>query len=460
MGSFSYSCQLSGLPITSGTQCYIVPMLPKKRYDTEYEIGSPMYCSNDGVNIFFQELSFPIRGKYNDYGGIENIVKDDNTLCLEEYFGLTIEQIVSVLCDNRKDIDGSDKYSDTNSIVDRNNAKHLLLMKCSLTWIHAEYYDKLFNNNIVDKYSDLNIGCDVVLKSLGFKFNKKVNKERFNLEYEKDGLKLYSDDRWMGDIQVYSLTDLKEYCLKHGVDIDISRYENKTYYEQIYETYIGVTDDITERHQGHEVSTIIRMLLSDDYLISGGVKDGKGELRLLKMRKEFFEEKGEDIYKEYTTIEEFDLKIEELNNKKYPPSVGSDILSLLYFKNIKKYGNNFLLDNIKKWHIVKHYFYYHGRYLYPIGISPQDGELKKVQLSFEIANNIANKIILKRNCEEGEYEFETDSEIEQYKTIQTSINDIKYLINSIYGNPNINVSAESIEKLLGLRKELKSLLND
>ncbi len=28
MGHFSYTCQLSGLPITSGVQCAIIPMVP------------------------------------------------------------------------------------------------------------------------------------------------------------------------------------------------------------------------------------------------------------------------------------------------------------------------------------------------------------------------------------------------------------------------------------------------
>ncbi len=112
MGHFSHCCKLSGLPITDGTPVVLIVMKPRKDiYDNSEEhlrkYGSTYMCSNEGTRLKYIPCWFPIRGKYDDYGGITNIVKDDNTSILEGYYGLTIEQIMAIVTSGRKD-DGFD----------------------------------------------------------------------------------------------------------------------------------------------------------------------------------------------------------------------------------------------------------------------------------------------------------------------------------------------------------------
>ena len=112
MGHFSYTCKLSGLPITGSTPAVLIVMkLRKKIYDNSEshlkKFGKTCLISNDGTQVKFQPVWFPIRANYNDYGGTEDIIKDDNTEALEKYYGLTIEQIMDIVTSGRKD-DGYD----------------------------------------------------------------------------------------------------------------------------------------------------------------------------------------------------------------------------------------------------------------------------------------------------------------------------------------------------------------
>lgn len=118
MGSFSLSCGVTGLSITAGDKCVMLPItanvspflslngpkvVPKATMRTSAYI---VYNSDLWVPAML-----PIHGEYDDYGGLEEIIEDDNTRVLEERYGLTIEEIISIICDGRNDL--YDSYSET-----------------------------------------------------------------------------------------------------------------------------------------------------------------------------------------------------------------------------------------------------------------------------------------------------------------------------------------------------------
>lgn len=112
MGHFSHNCKLTGLPITGGKAVLIVMKPQDHLWDNSEEklrkYGKTYMCSNDGPRLKYIPCWYPIRGEYNTYGGLENIVKDDNTAVLEEYYGLTIEELIGIVTSGRKD-DGYDE---------------------------------------------------------------------------------------------------------------------------------------------------------------------------------------------------------------------------------------------------------------------------------------------------------------------------------------------------------------
>lgn len=84
MGHYSMNCKLSHLPITGGTPAVLIIMTPVKNLYNNSEkslqtYGSTCLVSNDGPRLKFIPCWFPIRGTYNDYGGLEDIIEDDNT---------------------------------------------------------------------------------------------------------------------------------------------------------------------------------------------------------------------------------------------------------------------------------------------------------------------------------------------------------------------------------------------
>src|SRR5206468_2215799 len=73
-----------------------------------------MIVSNDGCQAFFSPFAFPIHGVYDDYGYIDEIIRDKNVEMLEDFFNLSIESIIANIGDDRwyqhGEIEGNGKF--------------------------------------------------------------------------------------------------------------------------------------------------------------------------------------------------------------------------------------------------------------------------------------------------------------------------------------------------------------
>lgn len=102
MGSFSVSCGLSSLPIYPGDKVGFMLLTEPKHKDW------PM-ASYTRSHALYLPLFAPVYGEYNDYGGIENIVRTKSVTMLEEMFGTDIETIIGHATDGGS-IYGSNGY--------------------------------------------------------------------------------------------------------------------------------------------------------------------------------------------------------------------------------------------------------------------------------------------------------------------------------------------------------------
>lgn len=380
MGHFSYTCHLSGVPITDGDKAVLLPLFPKSHwsYDNSQEslakYGKGNLCSNDGPNMYFDELFFPIFGTYDSYGQLENIEHDDNTKVLEEFFGLTIEQISDVITDCRRDEYEKDgQFCDSVKILKKDNEKHMMLLKTSATWYHREVYDKLAVIDSKEYFDKLDLGTHGILVALGFIFTgEDKSRDRYTKVYEKNGFKVYSDGTWLNakNEELYNLESLKKYCAKNGVDID-DKLIIGGMYSQLYDYVLPYINNIKEFSKERE---LIYMLLGNEH----------------KVRSYSYEIFERFISKEI--IEEIISKEEKENEN----------LTTFYFKKIKENGNNFLKKNIVDWFNVKQYYYPTGRFLYPIGTSAQDGDFDKVKILIETTLSVVKEIVKKYNSDEDE----------------------------------------------------------
>lgn len=375
MGHFSYTCHLSGVPITGGTKAVLLPIFPKKHWswDNSQEKlskhGKGHLCSNDGPNMYFDELCFPIFGEYDSYGQLEKIEHDDNTKVLEEFFGLSIEDIATVICDGRRDeYEKGGQFCDSVKILDKNNEKHMMLLKTSATWYHRDVYDKLAVADSKEYFDRLDLGVHGILEALGFKYlGKDKSKERYDKVYEKDGLKVHSDGNWLNipKEQIYSLKDLKKYCTKNGVEInDIVITGGR--YSQIYEFILPYVDNLNSYLGDDHIRDIAHMLLGDEHSINMSAMSAYSFL----------------LRKNLITSDVMEKEMEKAYNSN---------LTLFYFKKIKEIGNGFLKKNIIEWFNVKQYYYPTGRFLYPVGTSAQDGDFHKVKILLQTALDVTNE---------------------------------------------------------------------
>lgn len=122
MGCFNVSCAVSHITIHEGDRTFLFPLLPnineynyylnKRRDDGTVTIGpASQYLHPDEHFIPF---CFPIEGTYNDYGSLENIVHNENTKAIETFLGITIEEFIELVTENR----GKDVYDQYDTFYD------------------------------------------------------------------------------------------------------------------------------------------------------------------------------------------------------------------------------------------------------------------------------------------------------------------------------------------------------
>jgi hypothetical protein len=115
MGHFTHNCKLTGVPIKDNAVLIVMRQNPSFKYESGNlnKYGKSCLISNDGTRLKYLPVWFPIYGKYNEYGGLEDIIEDDNTKIISEHYGLTIQQIVDIVTCGRKD----DGYSSELNVI-------------------------------------------------------------------------------------------------------------------------------------------------------------------------------------------------------------------------------------------------------------------------------------------------------------------------------------------------------
>lgn len=127
MGSWSVSCGISNIAITSGNECCIIPLI-----ESHHEYGG------------YVPTTLPIFGRYNDYGGMEDIVEDENTKLIENYLGITIAELVEFLVDGKFTYD----RSEVKPIAKKLNANGKLeeVAKWRFMWVDKQVYEVMTKN--------------------------------------------------------------------------------------------------------------------------------------------------------------------------------------------------------------------------------------------------------------------------------------------------------------------------
>lgn len=218
MGSWSVSCGISNIAITSGQECVILP-LKEQRSETR------KWCV----------ATLPIFGNYDDYGGMENIVSDDNTKLIEEHFGISIGDFVKFLADGKFTYDREEATDVEKKMKHLKEAGEFRFM-----WIDKKVYNFLSTLTNSNNKGYFDLGTPEMLNLLGFKQIdaepsdlKNYDPKRFNQLWKKGDVLMYSDGNSMLSINksfVYHIGKGNNSSIESFIDVpeEIMRLKDRT----------------------------------------------------------------------------------------------------------------------------------------------------------------------------------------------------------------------------------------
>ncbi len=327
MGSWSVSCGISNIAITSGHSCVLLPIKENRNNETEG------YCP----------ATLPIFGEYNDYGGIENIEENANTKLIEEHFGITISEFCEFLVDGKFTYDRSEA-KDIQARLTNNEVEQWRFM-----WIDRKVYDFMIVNQ--DKYHKgyMDYGTPEMLTLLGFNLIetketfKNYDPKRFNQLWKKGDVEVFSDGSTI-------LTKKNRYVYHFGKGDETSI---ETYFEIPQELHF-----LKELH-AHEAWRL------------SGKRKGKADLKYI-----FGERYGDDF-----DLESLYQEFAESKGEVYIPKVKVEKkLHKKYLADLETFGDSIAqLLNVKlNLYCMSGYFSPHKLYS-----TPQCGEFVQHQILLE-----------------------------------------------------------------------------
>lgn len=173
MGSFNISCAVSHITIHYGDRAFLFPLLPNigiynihRGHPDDGSLvikPSSQYLYPDEHYIPF---CFPIEGKYDDYGSLDDIVENENTKAIEDFLKIPIHDLVALVTDNR----GKNPY-DT----------------------YSAFYNVFFDKK---EYMEPDVEFDDFLIGMGFEQNGMqyaLPGARYKIEKTDEGYALHTD---------------------------------------------------------------------------------------------------------------------------------------------------------------------------------------------------------------------------------------------------------------------------
>lgn len=335
MGSWSVACGVSNIAITSGNNCVIIPL---KENSSEYGGYVP--------------ATLPIFGVYNDYGGMEDIVRDDNVELIEKHLGITIDEFIEFLVDGKFTYQ-RDEVKPTIEKLEENDrfdeVENLRFM-----WMDRQVYDFMIINHDQHDKGNLDFGTPKMLTMFGF---EKIE--------ESDSFPVYDPKRYKqkwqcGDVFFYS--DGRTLLAPNGRPIFYIGHDGWGA-ESTLETYFKVPEEfnylknLTKAEAWRLMEP--RKYKSELSYIFGGRYDYDSDTTIIDM----LQEMGQEITpKQLAKIE----KAKRIYNK--------------YFDDMEIFGDRIVhLINIRaNMHCMSGRFYPHQLYL-----TPQCGEFSAHQKLLE-----------------------------------------------------------------------------
>lgn len=120
------------MTLTFGQPTYVQLLAPTAYTEKNALLNEPgLLAANEYAQMFFAPFAFPIKGQYDDYGYLKDVLPDENTRLLEDFFGVKIKHLVILLNSDKQDRDEA-------NIQNRD-----IFERLNFTYFRAEVYEHL-----------------------------------------------------------------------------------------------------------------------------------------------------------------------------------------------------------------------------------------------------------------------------------------------------------------------------
>lgn len=140
MGCFNMVGCVSKLPIYSNDEICAFIYTTSEKYDKLEQTTDMFSLYND----FYFPVCLPVFGKYDEYGGITDIIQDENVKLINDVFGMPVEQVIEMLIYNMNSLE----YQKLQEIL---KIKTYLFV----AYDHKSIYEYLCNDT--EKYTNWNL---------------------------------------------------------------------------------------------------------------------------------------------------------------------------------------------------------------------------------------------------------------------------------------------------------------
>lgn len=286
MGCFNFTANFSNLPITCGDRIVVIVGIRPTTMNEPDEF-SPGYS--------FTPISVPIRGEYNDYGGIENVDITPGVKRLETFFGgMNIESIVNSISDDRssreplsqKMEDIIRKIKETNSFKIHLNYRKDFDITFDFIMEHENIFDYLVSvgNEMLEDHEFWRIPHEII-ESFGYKKNciGKDDNDYEIIDWTHDSLPMLKERCyvWLPEnFNDYGKTigNLKKLCSTIGVELP-EQYR-KSFLEFVLERESILFNDEEKKNEllkkyGNVKDKEVRDFILTTLLASGSDGDGR-----------------------------------------------------------------------------------------------------------------------------------------------------------------------------------------
>lgn len=232
MGCWNVACSISKVSIGHGDKVLFIPLMVNKDLKEAGVNGLTQMHYILDVDMYYKPFCLPIEAQYDDYGGLEKVVKTANTDAIEKLLGIKIQDFLKIVCQQEV---GPKKF--------QKSPYYQMVKDLGGMFIHKEVYQELAKtSNLIN--SDR--ATPTILEKLGFTLEGKHPTDKSH------GYEIWNHPE-NPDLRVLSSRDYySSFCDKAGNRDNSIWFHTMQHFAELVMEKFGVALDLSQLDEGSQ----------------------------------------------------------------------------------------------------------------------------------------------------------------------------------------------------------------